>query len=69
MSETVSGKPVPWDNADLPYVPRTFYAPTDSSAQRHTFCFQGASPFCHKGGNARPNPRLKPRVSDSRAEI
>ncbi len=47
MSETVTGKPVPLDNASLPHVPRTFYAPTDSSAQRHTFDVQSASPFYH----------------------
>ena len=69
MSETVSGKPVPLDNANPLWVPRTFYAPADFPAQRHTFSFQGAFPFYHRGGNARPCPRLKPGVSDGRAEI
>ena len=67
-SETVAGKPVPWDSA-YSRVPRTFYAPEDSPAQRPTFGFQGAFPGYRKGGSARPCPRLKPGVSDARAEI
>gem|GEM_PF-4577352 len=50
MSETVYRQAGAFGQRMLPHVPRTFYAPTDSSAQRHTLGFQGASPFYREGG-------------------
>ena len=41
----------------------------DFTPSSHTFSFQGALPFYYKGGEARSRPRLKPGVSDDRAEI
>jgi len=50
VSETVYRQAGAFGQRMLPWVPRTFYATTDSSAQPATLGFQGASPFYRKGG-------------------
>ena len=59
MSETVSGKPLALDNADLPHVLRTVYAPTDSSAHAHGYSWLnpgvsdgGAESLCAAAGSS-----------------
>ena len=63
MSEAVCRQAGAFGQRMLPWVPRTFYAPTDYSAQPATFSFQGSSPLYRKGGRRGPVPWLKPGAS------